>query len=196
MSGRTIRAVAGGLALGVAIAACSRATGIDQPPDDRAVYAAVLLELYDQHLPDRLVALDSTATFPDPRTDAEYRAWLTRDGGPPLELLESLASLSRTRIPIHRLPLPRPVIAVPAAEWRAMFRDNPNAGWAEFHHRYPGARYRIVLSPAAFDAPRGQAAVFVRRGCGPRCGMEALIWLVRDAKAGWEVKRVLTLSTS
>lgn len=184
------------LALALAIGACSRATTIDRPSDDHAVYAAVLMELYDHHLPDSLVAFDSTATFPDPRSDAEYRRWLARDGGPPLALLDSLATISRDRIPIDRLPLPRPVVAVTASEWRAMFRTNPNEGWAEFHRRYPGARYRIVLSPAAFDAGRRQAAVFVRRGCGPRCGMEALVWLARGARGGWEVKRVMPLSTS
>lgn len=184
------------LGLAIALGACSRATSSDQPSDDRAVYAAVLMELYDHRLPDTLVAFDSTATFPDPRSDAEYRLWLTRDGGPPLALLDSLATISRDRIPVNRLPLPRPVVAVTASEWRAMFRGNPNEGWAEFHRRYPRARYRIVLSPAAFDAGRRQAAVFVRRGCGPRCGMEALVWLARGARGGWEVKRVMPLSTS
>ncbi len=64
--------------------------------------------------------------------------------------------------------------------------DDPAAGWARFHKRFPQAPGLLGVSRVALDDAHTSALVYVEFACGPACGTGRLIRLSR-VNSTWAV---------
>ncbi len=162
------------------------------PPSGLAarVYVAVFDSLVRDSATGPIVVPEVTVVFRAPAgvpsTWAEYEQV-------PAGLAAHLETVSSRPQPTARLPLPRPVQVLSAAEFESIRLAQPRDWWAEFRKRFPGQAQVLSFSPIAFTNDSTTALVEFVQGCGATCGSGRLVWLERAPDDRWTVRRTYPL---
>jgi hypothetical protein len=156
--------------------------------NDVQVYRAFLATIFSGRQTDTLYVAEQTAVFHTSSliTREEFRR---RYEGFPSALAGPLEEASTPARPIESLSLPYPIQVVSSKELNAMFGNDPNKGWEEFHRRYPRARSYFAFSPVVYS-PNGSDALFWYEWyCGSLCAGGEAVWVSRDPQGRWQFRQ-------
>ncbi len=162
------------------------------PPSGLAarVYVAVFDSLVRDSGAGPIVVPESTVVF---RAPAGAPSTWEEFARVPAGLPARLEAVSRVPQSTARLPLPRAVQVLSAAEFEQIRLAQPRDWWGEFRRRYPGQRQVLSFSPVAFSDDSATALVEFVQGCGDDCGSGQLVWLERAPGDRWTVRRTYPL---
>lgn len=107
----------------------------------------------------------------------------------PSALLGPLEAASSQVQPSRTLSLPYPIHVVSSKELNAIFGNNTEKGWAEFHRRYPNAGTYFAFSPIVYSADATDAVFWVEWYCGSLCAGGEAVWVARDSQRRWQFRR-------
>ena len=182
------------LAAALCAAGCARGPRLPAPrtaapaPDvgPCAAVAAALDSLVPARAGARLALGESAAALPA-RAYAELESSV-----PGLDPTAWAAFVARSRAPgpaCRTLPTARPVVLVPDRVLRALPGGDPEAYWAAFRRRYPGAAGLTRASAVGESADGRQALLVVSHGCGGVCGGGYVVLLGRGRPGdAWRVR--------
>jgi hypothetical protein len=154
---------------------------------------SVLSQVIGHGLPPETTAIViGDRTTGDPHSlvpaDADLEALAKRLDTTP-GLLAGWAGLNQQQSPLEKkLALTASYELLPEALRAKIFAgEDPTAGWARFHKRFPKAPGLLRVSRVAIDDTEQSALVYVEFACGPECGTGRLIRLAR-AGDRWQVQ--------
>ncbi len=150
------------------------------------MYAAVLDSMARDSSIGPIVVPESTVVF---RAPAGVPTTWEEFAQVPSGLPARLEALSGSPQASARLPLPRPVRVLTAAESEAIRVAQPRDWWGEFRRRNPGQRQVLSFSPIAFTDDSTTALVEFVQGCGENCGGGYLLWMERKGGDRWPIRR-------
>ncbi len=169
------------------------------PPALTPMEYAVLSQVISHGLPaDTRAIVISAVTTGDPSSlvppDADLEALAKKLETAP-GLLAGWAGLNQQQSPLGaRLTLAVEYELLDESLRKKIFAgEDPAAGWARFHKRFPNAPGLLRVSRVAIDEQQQQALVYVEFACGPECGTGRLLrlarsddaWLVQSGELVW-----------
>jgi hypothetical protein len=156
--------------------------------NDGDVYRAFLATIFSGRQTDTLYVAERTAVFHTSSliTREEFRR---RYEGFPSALSGPLEAASSPARRVETLSLPYPIHVVSSKDLNAMFGNDPNKGWEEFHRRYPRARSYFAFSPVVYSTNGSDALFWYEWYCGSLCAGGEVVWVSRDSQGRWQFRQ-------
>ena len=154
---------------------------------DSAIYAAFFETLNRIPSRDTIFVEDQSVVFQgiSPHYDSVAPGLATR-----------LVALSAPPRPTAGLYLPPPIVIISATTSPTQRERAMNGPSGQAPNAAQGVRGVWQLSPIAYSRDGREAMFYYRLVCGTSCSEQTLVWVAKNSKGGWDIKRTAILDIS